>query len=301
MDEVAPGQTTSTAAPASAGETLRAAREAHGLTIADIVARTRIPTRHLEAIEEGDYAGLPSSTYAVGFAKGYARAVGADEVAIAAQVREEVARLGRAAAYVPYETADPSRVPSRGVAIAGLGIALAVLILAVLWYGTTLFRGGGASGGAGAEQAQVADASVPGAAPVVAPAAPVAPTGGQVILAANDEVWLRVYDADDKTLFIGTMKAGDRFEVPATARDPMINVGRPDKLQVTLNGSAMPPLGTGERPIKDVRVSGAAVAARLAGAGAAGGAAQTSQAVPARVALDPLAPSIQQGNGSAAD
>ncbi|HEU0043889.1 helix-turn-helix domain-containing protein [Sphingomonas sp.] len=301
MDEVAPGQTTSTAAPASAGETLRAAREAHGLTIADIVARTRIPTRHLEAIEEGDYAGLPSSTYAVGFAKGYARAVGADEVAIAAQVREEVARLGRAAAYVPYETADPSRVPSRGVAIAGLGIALAVLILAVLWYGTTLFRGGGASEGAGAEQAQVADASVPGAAPVVAPAAPVAPTGGQVILAANDEVWLRVYDADDKTLFIGTMKAGDRFEVPATARDPMINVGRPDKLQVTLNGSAMPPLGTGERPIKDVRVSGAAVAARLADAGAAGGAAQTSQAVPARVALDPLAPSIQQGNGSAAD
>ncbi|HVF93902.1 MAG TPA: helix-turn-helix domain-containing protein [Sphingomonas sp.] len=285
MDEVAPGQTTSTAAPASAGATLRAAREAHGLSLADIVARTRIPTRHLEAIEEGEYAGLPSSTYAVGFAKGYARAVGVDEVAIAAQVREDVARLGRSAQYVPYETADPSRVPPRGVAIAGLGIALAVLILVGLWYGTSLFRPGASGGEAAVGDVAVAEA-VPAGAPVAV--APPPSTGGQVILAARDEVWLRVYDADDKTLFIGTMKAGDRFEVPAGAKDPMINVGRPDKLQVTLNGSAMPPLGTGERPIKDVRVGGAAVAARLAETGAAtgaatgapAGAAQTSQAVP---------------------
>ena len=263
MDEVAPGQTTSTAAPASAGATLRAAREAQGLTLADIVARTRIPTRHLEAIETGDYAGLPSSTYAVGFAKGYARAVGADEVEIAAQVRDDVGRMSRAAHYVPYETADPSRVPSRGIAIAGLGVALAVLILVGLWYGTGLFRGG--------QPTDEPVASTIATAPVAAPIATPTPqrTGGQVILAATDEVWLRVYDADNKTLYIGTMKPGERFEVPAGAREPMINVGRPDKLQVTLNGAAMPPLGTGERPIKDVRVSGEAVAARLAGAASA--------------------------------
>ena len=62
----------------------------------------------------------------------------------------------------------------------------------------------------------------------------------------------------------------------------MINVGRPDKLQVTLNGAAMPPLGDGSRPIKDVRVSGEAVAARLAAsAPAAAGAVQATQPVPA--------------------
>lgn len=261
MDEVAPGQTTSTAAPASAGDTLRTAREAQGLTLADIVARTRIPTRHLEAIETGDYASLPSSTYAVGFAKGYARAVGADEVAIAAQVRDDVGRMSRAAHYVPYETADPSRVPSRGIAIVGLGIALAVVVLAALWFGTGVFRGGPV-----AKEAVVADrvTTAPVAPKPTAAPSPAA-SGGQVILAATDEVWLRVYDADNKTLYIGTMKPGERFEVPAGARDPMINVGRPDKLQVTLNGAAMPPLGTGERPIKDVRVSGEAVSARLAG------------------------------------
>ena len=45
----------------------------------------------------------------------------------------------------------------------------------------------------------------------------------------------------------------------------MINVGRPDKLPVTLNGSAVPPLGTGERAIKDVPVGAAALAARAGG------------------------------------
>jgi transcriptional regulator with XRE-family HTH domain len=293
MDEVAPGQTTSTAAPASAGETLRTAREAQGLTLADIVARTRIPTRHLEAIEIGDYGSLPSSTYAVGFAKGYARAVGADEVEIAAQVRDDVGRMSRAAHYVPYETADPSRVPSRGIAIVGLGVALAVVILAALWFGTGLFRGGST-----ANEPLVADSAT--TAPVVpkpAAAAAPAPTGGQVILAATDEVWLRVYDADDKTLYIGTMKPGERFDVPAGARDPMINVGRPDKLQVTLNGAAMPPLGDGSRPIKDVRVSGEAVSARLAAnapAAAGAGAVQATQPVPA-------ASGIAIGNAAVAD
>ena len=55
----------------------------------------------------------------------------------------------------------------------------------------------------------------------------------------------------------------------------------------------MPPLGTGERPIKDVRVSGEAVSARLAGATA--GAVQTTQKVPA-------ASGVAIGNaGAAAD
>jgi cytoskeleton protein RodZ len=91
-----------------------------------------------------------------------------------------------------------------------------------------------------------------------------------VTLAATDEVWLRVYDAENKTLYQGTMKQGDRFDVPAGAREPKINVGRPDKLQVTLNGSAVPPLGSGARPIKDVRVDAASIAARLSGAAASG-------------------------------
>lgn len=265
MDEVDAGQPTSPAVPATAGARLRAARETAGLSLAEVGARTRIPVRHLEAIESGDYTSLPAPTYAMGFSRAYARAVGADEVTTAEQVRRELDRTPRAPEYVPYETADPTRVPSRGVAIVGLGLALAVLVLVGLYFGTTLFRGG-STGAEAPGAATVASTPVPAR---TAPAVAAVPTGGQVTLTAADEVWLRVYDAANKTLFIGTMKKGDRFDVPANADDPKINVGRPDKLTVTLNGSTVPPLGDGSRPIKDIKVSGAAIAARLAGAPAA--------------------------------
>jgi cytoskeletal protein RodZ len=273
------------AEPKRVGERLRAAREAQGLTTAEVGARTRIPLRHLEAIEAGDYTSLPSPTYAVGFARAYARLVGLDEVAVARDIRGDLDRLGpRTPEYVPYETADPARVPSRGVAIAAAGVALALLILVALWYGTDLMRGGVASDRAAA--AQTAAAGTPVARPAPAPSP--TPTGpGQVTLTANDEVWLRVYDAANKTLFIGTMKAGDRFDVPQGAADPKINVGRPDKLSVTLNGAAIPPLGDGSRPIKDVRVSAEAVQARLSGRPASTPATTTATATPTTTAAAP--------------
>jgi len=267
MDEVDPGQPNPTpVAQARPGERLRQAREIRGLSLAEVAALTRVPQRHLEALEAGEYGLLPSPTYAMGFSKAYARAVDADEVSIAQEVRRELDRLGpRQPEYVPYVTADPARVPSRGIAAIGVGVALAVLILVALWYGTSLFQPHATTSAAASDDvARQTVAPQPTAAP-----SPAIPTGGQVVLAATDTVWLRVYDADDKVLFQGTMKPGDRFEVPPAARDPMINVGRPDKLSVTLNGSAIPPLGDGSRPIKDVAVSGSAIALRLAGQPAA--------------------------------
>ncbi len=50
-----------------AGVRLRRAREAAGLSRADIAARTKIAERHLASIEEGNFAALASRAYAVGF------------------------------------------------------------------------------------------------------------------------------------------------------------------------------------------------------------------------------------------
>lgn len=261
--------------PKSVGERLREAREAQGLSLAEVAARTRIPQRHLEAIETTNFAGLPSVTYAVGFVRGYARAVGADEVALARDTRVEVANTVRTKPqYEPYEVADPSRVPSRGVVIVAAGLGLAVLVLAILWFATGVFRGGGGAGDTGS----TAVATVP---TVVAPVPASTPVGaGQVTLVADADVWVRVYDTDDKTLYLGTMKPGERFDVPANASNPMINIGRPDQLTVMLNGSKVAPLGTGERAIKDVPIGAAALAARQAGTPLATPSSTPSAAVP---------------------
>ncbi|MEN2786063.1 helix-turn-helix domain-containing protein [Sphingomonas qilianensis] len=243
----------------TAGERLREAREAQGLSLAEVGARTRVPLRQLEAIERDDYTGLPSVTYAVGFAKAYARAVGADEAAIARDVRSTSDQTVQRTNYEAYEIDDPKRTPTGGVLLTSIIVVVLLLIAIGLWYGTNLFRGEES-----APAAPVAETVAPIAAPAPAPAP--APTTGQVVLTATDEVWLRVYDAAGKTLFQKTMTAGERYDVPGDANAPMINVGRPDKLSVTLNGSGLPPLGDGRVAIKDVPISAAALTARGNGA-----------------------------------
>lgn len=259
--------------PAKVGEKLRIARESQGLDLSEVASRTRIPQRHLEAIEKGDYKGLPSITYAMGFAKAYARAIGADEVDIARDVRAELAGVERAAPMPDYPFEESSRVPPRGLAWAGLAVAVLVLIGVGLWYGTHLFRPGAPTTD---NLVQVQDnAASPAAAPDNA-AAPAVPAGEEhVTLVALDTVWLRVTDESGKRLFEKEMAPGERYEVPIDIAHPRARTGRPDKIQVTINGSNVPPLGDGVETV-NVDVSAAALRAR-----GQPGAAPSSEASPA--------------------
>lgn len=251
------------AASATVGARLRAAREAQGLSVAEVAARTRVTQRFLEALEEDRLDLLPSPTYASGFARAYARAVGVDQAEIGRAIRSELARGAMPLRqHHIEEIADPARGPSRGLVIVAAGIALAVLVLGLLWLSTGLFRGT-------SETAPVTAGSPGGAASSSAPVPAASPTpvaAGKVVLTARDEVWMRIYDADDKTLFLGTKKPGETFEVPADAKGPMINVGRPDQLTITVDGREVPPLGDGKRAIKNVPISAAALTARANGA-----------------------------------
>ena len=57
---------------------LKTAREALGLSLADIFQRTRISVAYLQAIENNDFHLLPTSAYTKNFIKTYARALGID-------------------------------------------------------------------------------------------------------------------------------------------------------------------------------------------------------------------------------
>ena len=252
MTDTDPGEE-ATLFPKTAGERLREAREAQGLSLAEIAARTRIPVRQLEAIEASNYAALPSITYSVGFAKAYARAVGADEVAIARDVRSQNNVTARRTDYETYEVSEASRVPTGGIALIAGVLAVLLLIAGGLWYGTSWFRSEEVLAPTPMENVE---AALPEPTPTPA-------TAGQVSLTATDEVWVRIYDATGKTLYENTLKPGDRYDVPADADSPMINVGRPDKIQIMLNGSQVAPLGDGSRAIQDVGISAAALRARI--------------------------------------
>ncbi len=120
-----------------AGTRLRRAREAAGLKLSDIAARTRISERHLVSIENGNFAAMASRAYAVGFARSYARTLGLDEQVTAQAVRDEMdGQEPNADRYQPatYEPGDPARVPSARIAwVAALGALAVVLAGYLLW------------------------------------------------------------------------------------------------------------------------------------------------------------------------
>lgn len=242
------------------GDRLRAARNSVGLDLSDIATKTRIPQRHLAAIETGDYSALPSTTYAVGFVKAYARAVGADEVSLAKSLRVELGQEPEHR-YVQQDDdiADPARVPPRWLA----WTAALIVLLIVGGYG--LWRSGALDGGA---SPVVAEAPEPANSVTVATPAP-KPTQGPVVLTAKDDVWFRVYDKADKVLYEGVKKKGETYLVPADADTPMIRTGRADQIAVTVGGQAVPALGPAETTVKDVVISATALIARPAQPGPA--------------------------------
>jgi cytoskeletal protein RodZ len=245
------------------GERLRTTREEKGITLQEVASQTRIPIRHLEHIERGEWAALPAATYSVGFARSYATVVGLDPAEVGQELRGElgIARNQPSPATSFYEPADPARVPPRWVAI------VAVVLIALLVGGYLLWRNQAV--GDDALEPQLVETQVPaGQQPQAAqqPQQPAAPATGPVVLTATQDVWFRITEANGGAkLYEGILKAGDRYEVPAGATAPRIRTSRAQALRVTVGGSEVPPLGPPERLISDISLRAADLAARAGG------------------------------------
>lgn len=259
--------------PGSAvGADLKAAREAQGLSLADIADRTRIPSRHLSAIETGDYGKLPAATYSAGFVRTYARLVGLDSADLSQRFRAELASHQPPRSYrqEPYAPADPARVPSRALVWVTLAIAVVAVIGYLYWRGSQLENPAEVA----TAPAPVTQAAPP--APVAPPAqAPVSPAaspeiaaqaaaGQTALLTAEQPAWLRISDGPTR-LFQGVLNPGDHFQIPATATDPRLRTSRATALKITVGAVTIPPLAAPETLIKDVSLKPDALLAKAAG------------------------------------
>jgi len=245
-------------ATSGAGKRLAVAREAAGLSVADVAAQTRIPIRHLAAIEAGTYAGLPGRSYAIGFAKTYARAVGEDETAIAAAVSAEFSANAPSApvAFTPVFTpGDPARVPSSRFAWVAAGA------LAVLAVGGYVWWDRGQSASEALPSLIPEETPQPAVSEAASVAAPVA-NGPVVFTAQVDKLWVKFYDGAGKQLLQKQLNLGESFTVPAEAVEPKLWTGRPDALTITVGGQAVPKISEKQEKVKDVPVSAQALLAR---------------------------------------
>src|SRR5579859_464602 len=75
------------------GHELREAREARELTLEQAEEQTRIRIKFLDALEQGNYAALPTEVQARGFLRNYARFLGLDTDIILDKY--DAARTGR--------------------------------------------------------------------------------------------------------------------------------------------------------------------------------------------------------------
>jgi len=275
--EQQPGDWVAEASP-GVGERLRAAREARRLTVADVAQALKLGVRQVEALEGGNWASLPGTTFIRGFVRNYARLLQVDAAPLMAQLEATVttARVNldvpeNASGAMPAARSAVQR-HNRGVVIlgalllAGAGLAYMLLPddLAALRDKAQGMIDGAArkedkatetvAAPAAKEPAVAEPAFPPGQTPeqvinpqsqalpqlAPAPAAPAAAVAGTgaLGLAFKGDSWVEVKDRDGKVLLSERRTVGGDQAVDGAA--PLtVTVGKASAVALTWRGKAV--------------------------------------------------------------
>lgn len=252
------------------GRQLRESREKLGLTLEEVERHTRIRVHHLEALERGDFAALPSSVQARGFLRNYAEFLGLDSDRLLLDFAETLqARRARAvdfnAVTRPTRSAAVDLLPARKRLLSPdllVGVAISVGILLVLGWGATRILAAMHERSAEAQMAsgfliptlEPSTTALPQAAPTEV-AAEIAPSGstptpnlplpaGSAVnlrLAVDGWAWVRVI-VDGAERFQGRVLPGQTLDYGG---DSVIEVvtGNGAALRVLFNGEDEGPMG----------------------------------------------------------
>ncbi|GAB2517402.1 helix-turn-helix domain-containing protein [Lysobacter humi (ex Lee et al. 2017)] len=201
---------THTADPA-AGERLKQAREAAGLPLAEMAARTRLPLRVLETLESGEWDRLGAPVFVRGQARAYARAlcIDLDDGALPSPFTTTQIPSLVSHSHVPRYRHVAENLVRRAVYV-----VMTVALVVPVWLAT---RSNGASDSPTVATLDVAPGATPRE-PVVASIAPIpAPTreapAASLTLQFTGESWVQVFGRDGSVVERGLLRAGERREL----------------------------------------------------------------------------------------
>ena len=261
------------------GTTLRDARVARNLSLAEVSALLRIREAHLEAIELEDFEQLPGNVYAIGFIRTYAQYLELNESDMI--MRFKAASVESGMADMVFEEEEETEQISGALKISLLVVG--ALVVYVLWLvaGTqndgitvgTVVQTPVALGEAPAEPtplAVVADEAAASSEAAVEPtttpraadeAPPVAatiegpadvqpnaqlidttPAPSQVEIRATRRTWMRLENAQGRVLFSSVIDEGEGFELPDDM-DYILATRDAGALTYFVNNQAVAPVG----------------------------------------------------------
>lgn len=147
MSEWRPDEDMGHSGEASFGEDLRKAREQRGLRIDTISDSTKVPAKHIRALEAGHFGEIPGGVFRRGFVRSYVAALGLEEVRWMKRFdevcRESGLTGGSDADWTQFaENVKNNRAASPpGRAAKGTGFALLIIgLVLAAWFGWRLLR-----------------------------------------------------------------------------------------------------------------------------------------------------------------
>ena len=218
----------------SIGETLAAARQQAGLTVAQVSQQTRIRETIIRAIERDDFSSCGGDFYARGHIRSIASVVGTDPVPLIREYDQEHPASGMRAAEI-FEPATPIKI--REPRPFGLGKVLIVVLLAVIGFGVyrLVSTGGGSHPSASATHHPTA---TPTASATVKPVVhtPV-PAVAVIKVTAMQDCWIGFTSSSGRQLYQGTILAG-HSKTWRTKQPVSMVIGNPPGIVLTVNGRA---------------------------------------------------------------
>ncbi len=254
----APPQAAADDGNGSFGRALAAAREARGLSQADVAAQLRLNLRQVRAIEAEDLAALPEGPFVRGYVRSFARLVDLPAEPLLALLNARLkptdplhAEGVSAAAVSPLQRAPTEPHTARFV-IGGVVVALAIFATFGWW---TMRQPPPAPAVAPAPAPVPAPTAAPvaeralepatpepaavaagtTAAPSAAPSAPAAPADAALRFTFNDRSWVEVRQADGTVLLSQNNAAGTTQIVEGEPPYTLI-VGNASKVELNFRG-----------------------------------------------------------------
>jgi len=244
----------------SVGQTLRAAREAQGMSLDDAAAHLRLMHRQIEAMEADEFASLGPSVFARGFVRNYARLLGLVPEDLLASMGGAPSEAAPIAQSEPPLPAAWLTSPWLILMLLGTLIVVAVPVALYLWLNSEVdedlpSRPPSAMQRESAPVATPAPVAAPTLAPAEAspaPAAEPAPTPAPTFQdpaeagapAANgsvlrfdfgDEAWVEVKDGSGRMLHRQLNPAGSRVDIQGEPPFDLV-VGNATQVRVHYNG-----------------------------------------------------------------